>query len=164
MCDFISYVEVQRYGKIVPLFLTDDDVFSPHGRETLQGTMDNDCLGHGAIRAFYGLRVGEGIDCEKVNFWDKEAQKGMPEVLRKMLKTSKTFLCHWGKMFEKSFTEDDLYQIIRRAPPKYKVLAWEQLMKRKLSNDDLFWLIGNAPPKYQKLAQKVLDLRKKQEE
>jgi hypothetical protein len=71
MCNFISWIE--KDNKL--FYLTDKEVFSAHGREKLSGWRDNDVLGHGAIREFWGLKYG--FECEENDFWTDD----LPEEL-----------------------------------------------------------------------------------
>ncbi|PJE58463.1 MAG: hypothetical protein COU81_00595 [Candidatus Portnoybacteria bacterium CG10_big_fil_rev_8_21_14_0_10_36_7] len=64
MCEFISWIEVEKDGKVVVLYLTDKDVFSVYGLEKLKGCQDNDFLGDGAIRAYYDISGDVGEDYE----------------------------------------------------------------------------------------------------
>jgi len=169
MDHFISWIEIKRDGETLCLYLTDERVFSPHGKETLLGIKGLDCLGHGAIRTFYGLKSDEGQNCEIRDFWTKEARAKMPKELRKMLKNSKTFLAHWGKMFEKFFGLGDLVYLILYASTNYKALARQLLERRQnlgadvyfglftrwedfLDFDKFFHLICYAPTEYKALA------------
>ena len=62
MCDFISWIEWK--DKILCLEdadLFDGDEYSDLYKEKLKDSVSgDDCLGHGAIRAFYGLKANQG--------------------------------------------------------------------------------------------------------
>ena len=153
MCDFISWVE--KDGKLY--YLTDAEVFSPKGRKRLQGCRDNDFIGHGAIRKFFGIGNVRGVDREERRFWDGAF------IPKEIAAKIKNFDAYWGQMFScgKYFMNDDLRYIICDAPPKWKVEAWEQLLKQKPSNDDLYRIICNAPPKWKVEARAELAKRQK---
>lgn len=127
MCDFISWIEVEKDGEKHLLFLTDKEVFDdPHGREKLDKCQDNDFIGHGAIRAYYGLADGVGEECEVREFWRKDA---LPEPLATMVKD---FDRHWGRMFSRGvFQDDDLGYIIMNAPRSWSRKAWNQLKRQR---------------------------------
>lgn len=114
MCEFVSWIE--KDGQV--LFLTSKDVNSSYGRKELEGCLDNDFIGHGAIRRFYSFQGG--VDKENRNFWNGELP---PEVkaawnsgeLDGMLKYLQT---------------DDLEHIINNAP--VEVTAW--VIKQKYTD------------------------------
>ncbi len=69
MCEFISWIE--KEGEV--LFLTAKDIDSEHGKKTLESSLNNDFLGHGAIRRFYGpdgKSLSGGTNRENRAFWD----------------------------------------------------------------------------------------------
>ncbi|MBU0496861.1 MAG: hypothetical protein KKG04_02775, partial [Candidatus Thermoplasmatota archaeon] len=145
MCDFISWVEIKRKGKLVLCYLTDEDVFSKYGREIFVDSRDNDVLGHGAIRKYFKLGC-EGLDKEVRDFWNNE--KLPPELLEKT-SSPNMFDKHWGRMWrEKFFQNDDLTYLVKYAPEEWKVRAWEQLIKQNPSNDDLKYLVAYAPEEW----------------
>ena len=120
MCDFVSWIEVRRGLKKHILYLTDKDVFSSHGREVFppSETRDNDVLGHGAIRKYYGLKSSEGVEHEYRDFWN--LHKLPQEIAEKV----KNFNVHWGKMFSSSvFQIDDLKYIVKHGPDEWKARA-----------------------------------------
>ena len=143
MCEFISWIE--KDGEI--LFLTDAEIYSAHGRETLKGTKHNDVLGHGAIRAFYGITGG--VEREDRQFWEAK----LPDRLRKCVDE---FDRHWGKTWETAFQNDDLTYIILYAPYAWQAKAWEQLLKQKPTNDDLTYIIIYAPYAWRAKAKALL--------
>ena len=149
MCNFISWVELPD-GKLA--FLTDEDVFSRHGRRVLQGCRDNDFLGHGAIRRFFGLGP-RGTDREVRDFWNLE--KLPQEIADKIREFDK----HWGRMWRAGFFQnDDLIYIIINASEEWKEKAWRKLLKQNPSNLDLRIIIRYAPnPSYKaKAAEQLL--------
>jgi len=119
MCDFISWVELPE-GQIA--YLTDQEVFSKWGKERLGGCRHNDVLGHGAIRAYYGISKDRGLDREQRNFWDTSK---LPEELAEKVRH---FEEHWGDMWRKSFRGDDLLYIVEHAPGKWRRRAVRSLL------------------------------------
>ncbi len=158
MCDFISWVE--KDGEV--LFLTDKEVYSKRGRELFGDCKDNDVLGHGAIRKYYGkdgkLLVG-GWNHEEGFFWKverlpKEIQSLHPEY-------PDQFMQRWGRMWNGGFFQnDDLRYIICYAPEAWKEKAAEQLMQQNPSNDDLRDIIEYAPEAWKEKAREELKKRK----
>jgi hypothetical protein len=114
MCEFISWKKGPD-GHMY--FLTDNDVFSPHGRETLAGTKDNDVLGHGAITAYYGKETEDFSQGENRDFWQKHE---FPPEISKHLKSPETLLATWGKMLKQYLQPDDAYYIIKNAPEPWR--------------------------------------------
>lgn len=114
MCEFISWKKDPN-GHIY--FLTDNKVFSAHGREALVGTMHNDVLGHGAIDAYYGLKTRSYTQYERKNFWDKD---NYPKEIRIHLESPKTLLATWGKMLKQHLEPDDAFYILLNAPEPWK--------------------------------------------
>ena len=133
MCNFLSWVSVE--GKL--FYLTDQDVYSEAGKEKLAGCKDNDILGHGAIRKFYGLL--SGLDCERQDFWADD----LPKELKLKLKN---FDKHWGRMWRsRVFQNNDLFYIIYSSRSPWKGKASEQLLRQNPTNDDLCCIICFAP-------------------
>ncbi|HBT80559.1 MAG: hypothetical protein UW46_C0001G0101 [Candidatus Yanofskybacteria bacterium GW2011_GWF1_44_227] len=114
MCDFISWKKDIK-GNIY--FLTDKDVFSPHGRETLRGTMHNDILGHSAIDAFYGPVTESLPQFENRDFWDKTQ---FPPEIAIHLESPETLFDTWSKMLKRSLQPDDASYILIRAPELWR--------------------------------------------
>ncbi len=142
MCDFVSWVEYSSKGILEILFLTDEEVFSSRGRETLIGTQDNDPLGHGAIRQFFNLG-SFGFDHEIKDFWNLYK---LPKKIAEKLKTPEDFDRNFGRMFRKFFQNDDLMFIAQSAPDAYRERAYEQLLKRtRLSDEDIVYILKYAP-------------------
>ena len=128
MCNFISWVELPD-GTLA--YLTDADVYSRHGRKVLQDCIDNDFLGHGAIRRFFGLGK-KGIDREQRDFWETDK---LPQELAEKVKQ---FDKYWGRMWREGvFQNDDLADIIRHAPDPWRRKACQQLLRQNPSNGDL---------------------------
>ena len=138
MCEFVSWIE--HRDQI--LFLTDAEVFSPHGKEVLQGSRGIDFLGHGAIRAFYGIPGYVGVEHEDRRFWKMELY---PEPIRKKLKEG--FDANWGKMFA-FFREEDLFWILQNHPDiSWKRRAFEALKKHDINANGLLDIIhGESVP------------------
>jgi hypothetical protein len=129
VCNFISWIE--KDNKL--FYLTDKEVFSSQGRERLSGCLGNDYLGHGAIRAFWGVKGG--TDYERRDFWAEE----LPKELKNLIKD---FDANFGKMWSKGyFQNDDLRRIVRFAPSKWAEKAWQQLFEQKPTNDDLRYIV-----------------------
>lgn len=147
MCDFISWIDVvDKNGEKHCLFLTDQDIFSSYGRKTLKGTMDNDILGHGAIRAYYNI---ENIDSQYRRCYqkeDKEFWKGIvPSQIAKFLKSPETLLKTWGKMLEMTLQTDDAAFILTHAPKRWirsrlGDLCVKTIAKLRLSQNRRFFL------------------------
>ena len=148
MCEFISWYEYK--GKLY--YLTDEKVFSHEGIKILKNCMDNDLIGHGAIRLFFkkteGIDVGRGQKHEVTDFW---ITKNLPpEIAQKI----REFDLHWGRMFAsgKYFMEDDLSRIIRFATPRWQKKAWDQLLKQNPSESSLYDIIFDATPEFKEKA------------
>ena len=152
MCEFISWIEVERDGEKHILYLTDQDAFSHYGRKKLEGCQDNDFLGHGAIRKFFGLASDEGINHEYQDFWNK---KKLPKEIAEKIKN---FNKHWGKMWGRCFQEDDLCYIVEYGNSYWKAKARKQLMKQKPDHDHLRHIIqyGTRPWKA-KAAKQIME-------
>ena len=154
MCDFISWIEVEKDGNKILLYLTDEEVFSPTGEERLKECRHNDVIGHGAIREYFGEFFGSGVrarEYELKDFWN--AEKLPKEIADKI----KDFDSHWGRMFESgAFQNDDLRYIIRYAPDRWKGEAAKQLLKQEPDNYDLRYIINHAPDRWGKKAKKLL--------
>jgi hypothetical protein len=110
MCDFVSWKQDSE-GNI--FFLTDKDVFSPYGRETLGGTRDHDVLGHGAITAYFGDATRYYSQYENKVFWNKQ---GFPPQIAVHLESPKTLLQTWGRMLKQALQPDDALFILANAP------------------------------------------------
>lgn len=113
MCEFISWKKVE--SEI--LFLTDKDVFSSHGRETLRDNKDNDILGHRAIETFYGQSAIGGANFEDTDFWKRG---NYPPEIAKFLKSPQTLLNTWGRMLRRALQPDDACYILINAPPRWR--------------------------------------------
>lgn len=114
MCEFISWKK-NSLGEV--FFLTDKDVFSPHGRSTLKGTKDNDVFGHGAIRAFYGEATAYLAEFENKRFWNKAS---FPAEIAVHLESPETLLDTWGNMLKQYLQPDDAYYILTNAPEPWR--------------------------------------------
>lgn len=130
MCNHISWIEKKGAdGQIHILYLDDATVFSKDGNALRNlGAKDNDFLGHGAIRAVYGLQDGEGKDFEVQDFWNNKEK--LPEGLQSKFKDFQTWKKNFGRMFEMSAQADDLAYIIQNAPKGWSDLkTWcEELL------------------------------------
>jgi len=146
MCNFLSWVEMPD-GKLY--YLTDKEVYSEVGRDKLSGCKDNDVLGHGAIRTFYGLTGGP--DRERRDFWAGDLPSELVQAV-------KAFDKHWGRMWSSgAFQADDLRDIICYAPEEWKIRASEKLLTMKPSNGDLCYIIYYAPEAWKaKASEKLL--------
>lgn len=129
MCKHCSCIKHKGAdGKIHILYLDDHTVFSKDGNALRKlGAAGNDFLGHGAVRAVYGLKKEEGRDVEVRDFWN--AHK-LPEELRDKFKDFPTWKKNFGRMFEMSAQVEDLEYIIGNAPKHWADLkAWcEELL------------------------------------
>lgn len=121
MCEFISYIEVKKGGETHLLYLDDAAIGSDHGRERLKACKDNDLLGHGAIRAFYGPAASAGVEHELRNVWESDK---LPKELQQKLKDFPTMRKHFGNLLTHYAQSDDLDYIIQNAP---KTKAWKGL-------------------------------------
>lgn len=132
MCDFISWIELTKNGKTGVLFLTDAEVYDdPLGKEKLRLCQHNDLIGHGAIRAYYGLMVHEGKEHEQRHFWNAT----LPPIIAEKIAD---FDLHWGRMFSNGvFQLNDLRWLICNAPARFKTKAWKQFLKQGPSREDL---------------------------
>lgn len=114
MCEFISWKEVdEKGGEKKVFFLTDDEVFSERGREMLEGSKDNDFLGHHAIDNIWGPACKDGTHHEERNFWEKEK---LPKEIQSKLHDLAGFKKNFGKMIQSYAQRGDLLYIIRNAP------------------------------------------------
>lgn len=113
MCEFISWKEVGEGKNKKVFFLTDDEVFSERGREMLEGSKDNDFLGHHAIDNIWGPACKDGKHREEKNFW--EAGK-LPKEIQSKLRDLTSFKKNFGRMIRSYAQRDDLLYIIRNAP------------------------------------------------
>ena len=114
MCEFISWKKDSQ-GSV--FFLTDNEVFSPHGRETLKDTKDNDYIGHGAIDAFFGSATHNLSQFENQNFWDNTP---FPPQIAVHLESPQTLLDTWGKILRESLQPNDAYYILTHAPQPWR--------------------------------------------
>ncbi|MEK9186219.1 MAG: hypothetical protein AAB885_01390 [Patescibacteria group bacterium] len=130
MCEFVSWLEVQRDGKKHILSLDDQELFSERNREILKNSKDNDFLGHHAIRAVYGLKKDEGNEGEKKSFWLTDH---LPEELRPKSKDFPSFKRNFGRMVSEYAQEDDLEYIITSAPEDKKWLGLKEFCEEILS-------------------------------
>ncbi len=113
MCEFISWIEVTRDGKKEILYLDDQLLGEKRTKEILDGSKDNDFLGHHAIRAVWSLKNGEGQEGEVKDFWKT---KKLPKVLQEKLKDFSSLKRHFSKMLENHAQPDDLEYILTKAP------------------------------------------------
>jgi len=65
MCEFISWIEVDRDGERHVFYLTQRELASKRGRK-LRKRIGDDINGHGAIREYYelGVSVGRNLECD----------------------------------------------------------------------------------------------------
>ena len=117
MCECVSWIE--KDSKVY--FLTPEDIDSKFGKEKLEGCIDNDYIGHGAIRKFYGVENGK--EMENQHFWDGNIPKEIKEAwnsgsLSGMLK----YLQY-----------DDIQYIIENAPEPF----WKYVLNIKYSKKNL---------------------------
>ena len=119
MCEFISWIEVERNGKKEILYLDDQLLSEKRTRELLKGSKDNDFLGHHAIRAAWNLKDDEGKQGEVRDFWNTQK---LPKELRAKLRDFPTFQKNFGKMFESYAQPDDLSYVVKNAPGSWKKL------------------------------------------
>ncbi len=121
MCEFISWIE--KDGQV--LFLTAKDLESKYGKKTLEGCLDNDFLGHGAIKKFYaapdGTALVDGSDRENRNFWNGQLPQPIKDAWNK------------GELdgMLKYLQLDDLKYIVSYAPVEF--VAW--LTAQKFGGD-----------------------------
>lgn len=118
MCDFISWKENPSTGRV--FFLKDNDVFSPHGRETLRESKDNDVLGHSAIDAYCGPASHGLRQHENRHFWDKTSLPQFPPEIAVHLESPETLLNAWGKTLRYYLQPDDAFYILKFAPEPWR--------------------------------------------
>lgn len=133
MCDIISWMEVERDGKIKIFHLDDKDVFSSRGREIFKDYRDNDVWGHGAIGKYFGLQPKQGTEKEQKDFWELET---LPQEIAEKLKTPEDFIKNFGKMFKEHSQNDDLVYILKHAPKPYRDMVWGEMTRRGASASD----------------------------
>ncbi len=119
MCEFLSW-KVGPDGHCY--FLTDKDVYSSHGRDTLSECQDNDFIGHGAIDVFYNFKTGSFDEGENKNFWNPA---NYPKAIAEYLKSPETVLNTWGRMLKSSLQTDDAYYILTNAPKPWRIAFME---------------------------------------
>jgi hypothetical protein len=127
MCDFISWISVNKDGENLLFYLTDKEIFSEEGKKKFLDCRDNDVIGHGAIREFFELG-SRGQEHEVRDFWNSDK---LPEELAEKVQN---FGVHWGKTFRSGFFQaDDLEYIIQNGPENWKQKATEQLINQKFT-------------------------------
>jgi hypothetical protein len=67
MCEFCSWIEKKGRTKQI-LFLTTPLIDSEKGKKLLAGLPQDDLIGHGAIRRFFGLEQDDGTNHECTDF------------------------------------------------------------------------------------------------
>ena len=68
MCEFVSWIEKGRGKTKKVLFLTCSLIDSKKGQKLLKDISQEDLIGHGAIRRFFGLEQDEGMNKECTDF------------------------------------------------------------------------------------------------
>lgn len=129
MCEFISWIEVKRDGKREILYLDDELLSEKRTKKILEGSKDNDFLGHHAIRHVWGLKDKEGVEGEVPDFWNTDK---LPKELRAKLKDFSSFKKNFGKMFENYAQPNDLRYVIQNAPEDQKWKELKDLCRTKL--------------------------------
>ena len=118
MCQFVSWIELPEGAPCGVLFLTDKEVYSEVGKEKLTGVQDNDVIGHGAIRAFYGLKPNEGTQREITAFWKK---KSFPPEIARYLESPETLIDTWGRMLKSGAIDyETAFSIMNEAPKLWR--------------------------------------------
>jgi len=130
MCEFMSWIKYKGQT----LFLTDKDVFSSYGRRTLKDTKPEDWIGHGAIRAYYGLQPGDGVTEEKFSFWDIKD----PDIKAALEDFDNNFKRIWEAG---ALSTSNLVNMARFAPVEWRERAVRQLLKQNPSNADLCYVL-----------------------
>jgi len=116
------------------LFLTDKDVFSSYGRQVLKGCKPEDWIGHGAIRAYYGLNPDEGVGKEKFSFWRIKN----PDIEAAL----KDFDNNFKRIWEAGALRIvNLVDIINYAPGVWRERAVRQLLKQDAREGDLEFVL-----------------------
>jgi hypothetical protein len=157
MASFLSWIQVAIEGQEQVLFLTDADVFGPHGRCILKDTKGRDWLGHNAIIEYYGV-TQRYTKHEEQRFWDAQLP---PEAAGK-LGGIEQFMRHWGRIWHSgAFDNDDLCYLCVFATPGWGLEAWEQISRQGPSLLDLCYLISYAaePIKTKAVNKLVLSMR-----
>lgn len=119
MCEFISWIEVNREGKKEILYLDDELLAEKRTKKILEGSKDNDFLGHHAIRAVWDLKTNEGVEGEVPDFWNTGK---LPQELQQKLKDFPSFKKNFGKMFENYAQSNDLRYVVKNASENWKEL------------------------------------------
>jgi hypothetical protein len=124
-------------------FLTDKEIYKDY-QKRVGKIKDNDPLGHGAIRAYYGIPDGVGIEYEERNFWEYK----YPEKIQKCVDN---FNVYYSRTFNNLLQNDDLIYLINCAPDKWKENAWKALdllIAKNPSNYNLLYTVIYAPDKF----------------
>ena len=78
MCEFLSWIEIDD----TVLFLTDDDLRTSRGKKLWKRIKD-DARGHGAIREYFDIEPGRGVDRECTDFYTPD--NFPPEAVRAIM-------------------------------------------------------------------------------
>ncbi len=133
MCEFISWIEIEKEGKKNVFYLDDKELFCERTSEILKGCKDNDLIGHHAIRDVFGVRSNAGQEHEVQDFWETER---LPKEIQAKLHDFASFKKNFGKMVETYAQRDDLEYIVENAPADKKWTGLKLFAKSVLK--DLF--------------------------
>lgn len=86
MCDLVSWIEADRCGRKIVIFLDDDDVFNTQRGKALQKHSGNnkDYTGHGAIQHYYDLK--KALNLEQREETDFSSPKNFPKEIADAIK------------------------------------------------------------------------------
>lgn len=120
MCEFVSWIEK---GKKV-YFLTGKQVFhTQKGKDLIQKQCsEDDYVGHGAIRLYYGLEQDDGVNREYTSF---SSPYGFPSVIVKAIKN--------GDMRGLAIPKSLLTQPVLAEYEKIQQSAWTEYKKIRQS-------------------------------
>ncbi len=123
MCEFISWKEVEVDGNKSVLFLDDEELFTERTKKILEGSADNDFMGHTAVSLIHGPKAQSGTDEQLQNFWETDQ---LPKEIQAKLHDFASFKKNFGRMITEFARKDDLEYIIKNAPTDKK---WRGLKK-----------------------------------
>jgi hypothetical protein len=107
-------------------FLTDKEIYKDY-QKRVGKIKDNDPLGHGAIRAYYGIPDRLGTEYEEQDFWRYK----YPEKIQKCVDN---FDVYYSRTFDNLLQDDDLCYIVENAPEKWKLKVFDILEYNRINN------------------------------
>ncbi len=133
MCNFVSWID--KNDQV--LFLTRKLIDSPKGQKLLKEVPQDDLVGHGAIRLFFGIEQDEGMDQECIDF---SKTSNFPDSIVKAIKQGEMRGMGTPTMLLKATAEKAYREAI--AP------AWKAYEEAKAVFWDLFAEPANRTPKW----------------